>query len=147
MRLKNVCEDLNHGNDYCYDPTYVSRICHLHPIQLVKTVRLRVHHVQQLLEEENINLKIIALFRDPRAVRSSRNGRSWCNFPSCNHLPTVCHDQDQDLRVARTLARLHSDKVIIAKYEELATQPKLAIPILLKVGSCFLLILYNLLFA
>ena len=133
IRLKNVCEDLEQGNSYCYNPAYVSRICRLHPIQLVKTVRLRLHHVQQLLEEENMNLKIIALFRDPRAVRSSRNGRSWCNFPSCNHLPTVCTDQDADMRLASTLARQHPDRVIMAKYEELATQPQLAIPVLLKV--------------
>ena len=33
------------------------------------------------------------------------------------------------------LAELNSDKVIIAKYEELAMQPKLTIPVILKVGS------------
>lgn len=132
IRLRNVCEGLKNGNNYCYDPAFVSNICRLHPIQLVKTVRLRVQHVQQLLEEDGINLKIIALFRDPRAVRSSRLGRSWCNFPSCNHLPIVCQDHNQDLRMAKMLSELNPDKVIIAKYEELATQPKLTIPVILK---------------
>ena len=32
------------------------------------------------------------------------------------------------------LSELNPDKVIIAKYEELATQPKLTIPVILKVG-------------
>ena len=81
-----MCEGLKNGNEYCYDPTYVSRICNLHPIQLIKRVRVRVDHVKQLIEEKNLDLKIIAL-----------------------------------------------DKVIIAKYEELATVPNLAIPVILKV--------------
>ena len=135
LRLRNVCEGLKNGNDYCYDPAYVSQICSLHPIQLVKTVRLRLDHIKQLIEEENLNLKIIALFRDPRAVRSSRLGRSWCNFPSCNYLPSVCQDQNQDMKDASILAEHHPDKVIIAKYEELATIPKLSIPVILKVSD------------
>ena len=128
-----MCEGLKNGNDYCYDPTYVSQICNLHPIQLIKTVRVRVDHVKQLIEEKNLDLKIIALFRDPRAVRSSRLGRSWCNFPSCNYLPTVCRDQNQDMMDAGILAEQHPDKVIIAKYEELATVPNKAVPVILKV--------------
>ena len=135
MRLRNVCEGLNGGNFYCYDPAYVTQICKLHPIQLVKTVRLRAHHAESLLKEEGLNIKIIALFRDPRAVRSSRLGRSWCNFDSCINLSTVCRNQDQDMQVARRLSDLHPDKVIIAKYEELAKRPKLAIPRILKVCS------------
>jgi len=132
IRLRNVCEGLLNSNDYCYDPAYVSRICNIHPTQLVKTVRLRVEHVKQLLEEKALNLKIIALFRDPRAVISSRRGRSWCNFPSCNNVSTVCGDHDQDLGAARELVHHHPGRVIIAKYEELATQPKQAIPVVLK---------------
>jgi hypothetical protein len=135
IRLRNVCEGLKNGKNYCYDPPFVSDICCLHPIHLVKTVRLRVEHVQQLFQEDDINLKIIALFRDPRAVRSSRLGRSWCNIPSCNHLPTDCQDHNQDLGMAKMLAEINSDKVIIAKYEELAMQPKLTVPVILKVDS------------
>ena len=69
IRLRNVCESLKNKNELCYDPVYVSQICRLHHIQLVKTVRMRVHQVEDLLDEENLNLKIIVLFRDPRAVR------------------------------------------------------------------------------
>ena len=47
----------------------MGRVCNLHPIQLVKTVRMRVHHAMDLLLEKELNIKMIVLMRDPRAVR------------------------------------------------------------------------------
>ena len=32
----------------------------------------------------DLNVRLVVLMRDPRAVRSSRNKRSWCNFAACN---------------------------------------------------------------
>ena len=69
LRLSNACKGVGDGNSLCYDADYVGKICRLHPIQLVKTVRMRVHQVMHLLMEKDINIKIIVLFRDPRAVR------------------------------------------------------------------------------
>ena len=69
LRLSNTCQGLEDGDSLCYDPGYVGKICSLHPIQLVKTVRMRVHQVMDLLQEQGINMKMIVLFRDPRAVR------------------------------------------------------------------------------
>ena len=47
----------------------MGKICSLHPIQLVKTVRLRVHQVVDMLLEKDLNIKMLVLFRDQRAVR------------------------------------------------------------------------------
>ena len=44
---------------------------------LLKTVRLRLHDVQELLQERN--LKIIVLHRDPRGVMNSRLRINWCS--------------------------------------------------------------------
>ena len=43
----------------------------------LKTVRLRLHDVQELLQERN--LKIIVLHRDPRGVMNSRMWKNWCS--------------------------------------------------------------------
>ena len=47
----------------------MGKVCRLHPIQLVKTVRMRVHHAMDLMLEKDLNIKMIVLMRDPRAVR------------------------------------------------------------------------------
>ena len=47
--LEGLAED--GSNKPCYDPEYVQDICHLHPINLVKTVRMRTRQVAPLLDE------------------------------------------------------------------------------------------------
>ena len=73
MRLSNACQGLKDGDSLCYDGDYVGKVCSLHPIQLVKTVRMRVHHAMNLLLEKDLNMKIMVLMRDPRAVRYVRD--------------------------------------------------------------------------
>ena len=102
----------------------------------VQTVRLRVRQAAPLLLHPDLNIKVIALFRDPRAVRSSRASRGWCKFSACNSLTTLCEDHSADLAAATKLATAQPDRVMVAKYEELATKPKQAIPALLQVSKC-----------
>ena len=83
----------------------------------------------------DLNVKIIVLMRDPRAVRSSRNKIGWCNFKACNSAEVLCQHYEMDLEDAITLSRSHPENVIIVKYEELVTRPLDAIPIILKVDS------------
>ena len=90
LRLRTVCEGLvKNGDTLCYDPDYVQNICELHPIQLVKTVRMRTRQIAPLLDDPDLNIKLIVLMRDPRAVRSSRNKLKWCSFDACNTLEVV----------------------------------------------------------
>ena len=85
MRLRLFCEAaVDGGNRLCFDPNFVKTLCHLHPIQLIKTVRMRTKQLSPLLVTDP-GIKIIVLLRDPRAVRSSRNKLPWCNFAACNH--------------------------------------------------------------
>ena len=78
---------------------------------------------------------MIVLMRGPRAVRSSRNKRGWCNFKACNSAEVLCKHYEMDLSDAVTLSRSHPDNVLIVKYEELVTRPLDVIPIILKVDS------------
>ena len=64
--------------------------------------------------------------------RSSRNSRGWCSFPACSSLARLCSDQDSDLQLATTLARVYPHNVMVAKFEHLVTRPKLTIEAILK---------------
>lgn len=135
IRLRNVCEGLaGSTEDLCLNPDYTAQVCQLHPIQLVKTVRLRVRQVESLLQRpDSSSLRVVALFRDPRAVRSSRLRRkSWCKFSACSNISRQCGDQDDDYKDASRLASQFPSRVSLVKYEELATRPKAAIPKILQ---------------
>jgi len=136
IRLRNACEGVaeDKKDDLCLSPDFLGKACQLYPTHLVKTVRMRVEQAEPLLQKpEGLNLKILVLFRDPRAVRSSRLRRkAWCSFPACGSLKRQCGDQDQDLEDAERLAKMYPGQVSVVKYEEVAKKPKTTLPIILK---------------
>ena len=71
IRLRNVCEGVaDDQDDLCLSPDFLTKACQLYPTHLVKTVRMRVAQAEPMLQNpQGLNLKILVLFRDPRAVR------------------------------------------------------------------------------
>lgn len=109
----------------CYNATFLSQSCQLFPIQLVKTVRLRLNLTQLFLNDEKMNVKVVFLVRDPRAVMSSRySSVSWCtDKPDCSSPEVLCSDMQGDLKVATALEKLYPDRFIKVKYEDIASNP------------------------
>ncbi|XP_064098541.1 carbohydrate sulfotransferase 3-like isoform X1 [Macrobrachium nipponense] len=109
----------------CYNATFLSKACEMFPIQLVKTVRLRLNLTQLFLNDEKMNVKVVFLVRDPRATMSSRySSVSWCtDKPDCSSPEVLCSDLQGDLKVATALEQLYPDRFIMVKYEEMATKP------------------------
>ena len=77
-RLRSVCEGMaEDGTDsLCYDPQFVQSICDLQPINLVKTVRMRVSQAAPLLNYDGsmVNCGIsslIILFYRPESQAHS----------------------------------------------------------------------------
>ena len=89
MRTRIFCEAAVDGtNELCFDPNFVQTLCHVHPVQLIKTVRMRTRQIVPLLSSDP-DIKFIVLLRDPRAIRSSRNRLPWCTFEACSHPKVV----------------------------------------------------------
>ena len=89
MRTRIFCEAAVDGtNELCFDPNFVQSLCHVHPVQLIKTVRMRTRQIVPLLSSDP-DIKFIVLLRDPRAIRSSRNRLPWCTFEACSHPKVV----------------------------------------------------------
>jgi hypothetical protein len=42
----------------CFQQDYLSTVCPIFPIKLIKTVRMRVRNVEPLLADQNLNLKV-----------------------------------------------------------------------------------------
>ena len=57
-RLWRVCSNLLPKETMCFLPDYLNAVCPVHPIRLVKTVRLRVAETEKLLQDPEMNLKV-----------------------------------------------------------------------------------------
>ncbi|KAK8743580.1 hypothetical protein OTU49_001139 [Cherax quadricarinatus] len=110
----------------CFNATFLTKACQMFPIQLVKTVRLRLNLTQLFLNDEKMNMKVVFLVRDPRATMSSRyNSVSWCSDkPDCSSPEVLCSDLQADLKVATALKQLYPQRFTMVKYEDLATDPQ-----------------------
>jgi hypothetical protein len=67
------------ANSACFMPEFYRATCPLYPIRLIKTVRLRVPFIEDLIRDPEIgsNMKIVMLTRDPRGVMTSRSAMNW----------------------------------------------------------------------
>jgi len=141
MRTRIFCEAAVDGtNELCFDPNFVQTLCHVHPVQLIKTVRMRTRQIVPLLSSDP-DIKFIVLLRDPRAIRSSRNRLPWCTFEACSHPKLLCDHYLEDIQHAKKLEEEYPKNILIVKYEELVSFPEKSIPMIFKVRKCLLNIL------
>lgn len=110
--------------EYCSNPKFLTPFCNLFPLQSMKIVRLRLALAEQLLEDHNLNVRIVYLVRDPRATIQSRKRCEWCpGNPDCDHIPNVCDDLVSDYYAATNLSMRYSQRFKVFRYEELSLNP------------------------
>lgn len=109
---------------YCSNANFLSAFCKLFPLQSMKILRLRLAMADQLLEDPSLNVRIVFMVRDPRAVLLSRKHCKWCGGnPDCDHLPTVCNDMVVDYYSAKNLQTKYPHRFKVVRYEELSLDP------------------------
>ena len=126
FRLWSSCRSVLPLHTMCFMPEYLSFACNLHPIKLIKTVRMRMKTIEPLLADPSFNLKVILLVRDPRAVFNSRSETlvsNWCTEPSCASPVNECRDLLEDVTSAKQLYLKYPDKVHLIRFEDLGLNP------------------------
>ena len=126
-RLWNSCANLLPRETMCFMPEYLSKICPLYPIRLIKTVRLRVAKVEPLLQDPAMDLKVVMLVRDPRGVYNSRGSgpvSTWCKQDMCANPTVGCRDLTNDIDAAEDLAARYPGSVTLVRYEDLSLMPE-----------------------
>ena len=126
FRFWNSCRGVLPWNTLCFIPEFLAIACRLHPVRLVKTVRLRMAAAAQLLPEPGLH--VILLVRDPRAVFASRATEpvaSWCSQErGCASPAASCADLAADLAAWREVQQSHRGRVAVIRYEDLAVDPE-----------------------
>ena len=126
-RLWDSCSHFRHGETMCLMPEYLNQICPLHPIRLIKTVRLRVAKVEKLLQDPAMDLRVVLLVRDPRGVYNSRGSgpvATWCKEEICADPTVGCRNLADDILAAENLAGRYPGKVTLMRYEDLSLNPE-----------------------
>lgn len=80
------------------------------PVNVLKTVRLGVQPVEELMEDTSLDLRVVHLVRDPRGTMHSRRKLDWCRAPVCSDPKVVCQDLKEDLGHAYKLQAKYPDR-------------------------------------
>jgi len=105
----------------CFQPDFLGQFCQAFPIQVMKTVRLRMNVTRSLLRNAKLNLKVVTLVRDPRGIYQSRQERDWCpGHPDCSQSSALCGDLVSDYKAILELSRDFPGKIMVVRYEDLA---------------------------
>lgn len=129
-RLWGHCK---HKRELCLDSEFTGKFCKLFPFQSMKVVRLRLRLIEEILEDKELNVKVILLIRDPRGVMQSRQHRDFCQpAPDCWRPELLCADMISDYVAAARLLPKYPDRLTVLRYEELALNPNITSYKLLK---------------
>ena len=82
--------------------------------RLIKTVRLRLSYIQDLIMAKHI--KIVMLVRDPRGVMKSRENIEWCKYPACSDVSNLCQDLNNDMQTAFKIAQSLPKQIFLLRY-------------------------------
>ena len=120
FRLFDKCSALTiNPNSICYSPILNMKACKLHPNSIIKLVRPQLIDLASLLKDEK-DLKIVGLFRDPRAVKISHYKTFQDNYTSTE---TFCKRYKHLWDDIQRLAQMYPERVMSADYESLALDP------------------------
>ncbi|XP_068214375.1 uncharacterized protein [Palaemon carinicauda] len=120
-RLWNSCA---RNRALCFDKDYISKMCKYMPVNVMKTVRMGLSPVVELLQDPSLDLRVIHLVRDPRGSLHSRMQLSWCKSMACSDPETVCSDLLTDLKLATSVKEKFPDRYLFVRYEDLSLEPE-----------------------
>ncbi|KAJ8734161.1 hypothetical protein PYW07_014712 [Mythimna separata] len=92
----------------------------------MKVVRLRLRLIQEILDDKDLNVKVLLLVRDPRGVMQSRQHSTFCQpAPDCREPSHLCADMISDYVAAGRIQQQYPDRLMVLRYEELALKPNI----------------------
>ncbi|XP_066990518.1 carbohydrate sulfotransferase 5-like [Macrobrachium rosenbergii] len=110
--------------DACTNTTFISNMCMTANIHVVKVVRLSLKWAWRLLHDEDLDIKMIYLARDPRAVLSSRSRRIFCKDDTCKDPDTVCRLLEEDLNEVKKMLQRFPKRFRFIQYERIFEDAK-----------------------
>ena len=104
----------------CLQKLDIRKECDNSSARITKVIRTKISFLVDLLQDNDIDLKIVHLFRDPRGFIKSISKFRWNKDPHFH-----CSRVLEDLQSYRLLKKIYPDKIYQLKYENIAMYPLL----------------------
>ncbi|XP_066990517.1 carbohydrate sulfotransferase 4-like [Macrobrachium rosenbergii] len=108
----------------CGKRKFVNHMCRRAHIHIVKVLRLSLKWAWAVLQDNGLDLKIIYVARDPRAVLVSRARVGWCLSDTCRKPEVVCSLLEEDIKQAEKLAQSFPEQFKFMQYEKISQNPE-----------------------
>lgn len=107
LGLWKFCEK---SPELCMDSEFLSGMCQLFPYQTLSLARLRLKLAENLLADDDLDVRVLLLVRDPRGIMTSRQIQSSCGEGSiCQDPELLCAGMVEDYNSAQELREKYSD--------------------------------------
>lgn len=120
--LENVRE-----KDIALDHNFISRVCQIYPYQSMKVIRIELEGFKRTFDDNELNMKVVLLIRDPRAVMNSMNGVNWCqpDLIGCTgYSPELyCDSLVREHYTAKRFIKFYPEYLRIIRYEDFLEDP------------------------
>ncbi|KAK4295196.1 hypothetical protein Pmani_032224 [Petrolisthes manimaculis] len=93
-------------------------LCRQEPLLIIKTIRTRLNWVRDILDNPDVNLKVVHLVRDPRGTHISMDKVDW-NID----YREMCDKVLEDLEEKKGLERQYPGQYYFIKYEDFCRDP------------------------
>jgi len=123
FRLWNSCHNLLPNDMLCLMPEYLTTVCPLFPIKLIKTVRIQLREIESLLVDPALGLRVVFLVRDPRGTYNSRSSGTiskWCVKDECANPAVGCDLMHDNIKMAHDLETRFPGTIKLVRYEDLS---------------------------
>ncbi|EDV99063.1 uncharacterized protein LOC6566469 [Drosophila grimshawi] len=114
---------LMYSPEVCSDPETLAKICRIFPFLNMSVYNLSLRNLRALLNQQDLNVRMLLLLRDPRAIMGLRANRPWCKTPGCLQPDDLCENMADDYEAAQILLKEYPQRFGIIRYEELMKNP------------------------
>lgn len=102
MNMAQLAEVYKEDSELASSAKFVTETCKAMPFQCSKVIKLGLESFRSMLEHNELNVKVVLLVRDPRAVMNSRKNIAWCGtMIDCMHPSVLCGDMERDYYAAK----------------------------------------------
>ncbi|GAB0096019.1 hypothetical protein DMENIID0001_114680 [Sergentomyia squamirostris] len=110
--------------NFCWQPNFLISFCSLFPLQSMKVVRVSLSVSGRLLEDLELNVRMVLLIRDPRGTLQSRKHEWWCHgHQDCDNPSIFCKDLVADYYQAQLLLKNYPKRFHVVRYEDICLKP------------------------